>query len=209
MSSKGIYHVVILHRTKLICASLDYSDTSKARMEGRVVYYYMLLKMLDLFDTVRLEDYRTILLSEKSIFDFYHICQFSGHSMKVFIILRKNKKQLSFLHVYHHAIMVFAGFFGSVWVPGGAILWLGLINVFVHGIMYFYYFLTAFNPEMKKSIWWKRNLTQIQLVFLLYFKIQYIQHSLQISFFCFFSFALWSQDSVPLFRHDLHHWSTG
>lgn len=39
----------------------------------------------------------------------------------------------------------------------------GVINTFVHCIMYFYYFLTAFKPELKKSIWWKKHITQIQM----------------------------------------------
>jgi hypothetical protein len=30
--------------------------------------------------------------------------------------------------------------------------------------MYFYYFLTSFKPEMKKSIWWKKYITQLQLL---------------------------------------------
>lgn len=80
------------------------------------------------------------------------------------MVLRKNNKQISFLHVYHHAIMTTAGFVGTLWMPGGAGLWVGLVNLFVHSVMYTYYFLTAFKPELKKSIWWKRNITQIQMV---------------------------------------------
>jgi hypothetical protein len=41
---------------------------------------------------------------------------------------------------------------------------LGIINSFVHAFMYTYYFLTAFKPELKKSIWWKKHITQVQLV---------------------------------------------
>lgn len=80
------------------------------------------------------------------------------------MVLRKNNKQVTFLHVYHHSIMIMSGFIGCWWYPGGAGLWLGLVNVFIHSVMYTYYFLTAFKPEMKKSIWWKRNITQIQMV---------------------------------------------
>jgi elongation of very long chain fatty acids protein 7 len=49
-------------------------------------------------------------------------------------------------------------------VPGGHGVLLGFVNVFVHAFMYFYYFLTAIKPEVKKSIWWKRHITQLQLV---------------------------------------------
>lgn len=41
---------------------------------------------------------------------------------------------------------------------------LGLINSWVHVIMYFYYFLTSFRPELKNSLWWKKHITQVQLV---------------------------------------------
>lgn len=41
---------------------------------------------------------------------------------------------------------------------------LGLINSWVHVVMYTYYFLTAFKPELKQSFWWKKHITQVQLV---------------------------------------------
>lgn len=40
----------------------------------------------------------------------------------------------------------------------------GIINIFIHVVMYFYYLLTTVKPEYKKSVWWKRHLTQLQLV---------------------------------------------
>lgn len=30
--------------------------------------------------------------------------------------------------------------------------------------MYFYYFLTSYKPELKKSMWWKKHITQLQLL---------------------------------------------
>lgn len=39
----------------------------------------------------------------------------------------------------------------------------GLVNSFVHMIMYGYYFLTSFKPELKQSIWWKKYITQVQM----------------------------------------------
>ena len=39
-----------------------------------------------------------------------------------------------------------------------------MVNSFVHVIMYTYYFLSAFGPEVQKYLWWKRYLTQLQLV---------------------------------------------
>ena len=40
----------------------------------------------------------------------------------------------------------------------------GLINTFVHVIMYMYYFLAALGPHIQKYLWWKRYITVMQLV---------------------------------------------
>ena len=47
---------------------------------------------------------------------------------------------------------------------GSHATFLGLINSYVHVIMYFYYFLTSFKPELKQSLWWKKHITQLQMV---------------------------------------------
>lgn len=83
---------------------------------------------------------------------------------QVFIILKKKNTQLSFLHCYHHGGMVGATFIAAKWLPGGPATMLGIINGIVHVVMYFYYFLTAFKPELKQSIWWKKHITQLQLL---------------------------------------------
>lgn len=51
----------------------------------------------------------------------------------------------------------------------GQPLLLAIINSFVHTIMYGYYFITSFKPELKQSIWWKKHITQVQLVRIQYF----------------------------------------
>lgn len=51
--------------------------------------------------------------------------------------------------------MPFAGSHGT---------FLGVINAFVHVVMYSYYFLTSYRPELRNSLWWKKHITQIQLV---------------------------------------------
>ncbi|XP_034110900.2 elongation of very long chain fatty acids protein F-like [Drosophila albomicans] len=83
----------------------------------------------------------------------------------VFFVLRKKYKQISFLHVYHHAIVLFIcyatmRFYGT----GGHLNSVGLLNSFVHAVMYFYYFLSAERPGVKASIWWKKYITIIQLI---------------------------------------------
>lgn len=59
---------------------------------------------------------------------------------------------------------MFASYLAAKWLPGGPVVPLGTINAFVHVVMYFYYFLCGFKPELKQSIWWKKHITQIQLM---------------------------------------------
>ncbi|XP_069697701.1 very long chain fatty acid elongase 7-like [Periplaneta americana] len=82
----------------------------------------------------------------------------------VFIVLRKKNNQLSFLHVFHHATMLFLLYYTTRWSPGGHCVLNGTINCFVHVVMYAYYFITNAFPEYKKNIWWKKHITEIQLV---------------------------------------------
>lgn len=48
--------------------------------------------------------------------------------------------------------------------PGGHGTFIGWINSFVHIIMYTYYFLSAFGPKMQKYLWWKKHITNLQMV---------------------------------------------
>lgn len=60
--------------------------------------------------------------------------------------------------------MALGTYAGVGWVSGGHLIVLGIMNTYVHSIMYFYFFLTSFKPELKTSIWWKKNITQVQMV---------------------------------------------
>ena len=44
-----------------------------------------------------------------------------------------------------------------------------MLNSFVHVIMYSYYGLSAMGPAVQKYLWWKKYLTQLQLVNKSYF----------------------------------------
>ncbi|XP_057332477.1 elongation of very long chain fatty acids protein AAEL008004-like [Microplitis mediator] len=78
----------------------------------------------------------------------------------VFFVLRKKQNQVSFLHVYHHAGMVMGAWGGVKFLPGGHVTFLGLINSFVHVIMYGHYLATSL--KISKP-WWKKYITQLQL----------------------------------------------
>lgn len=50
------------------------------------------------------------------------------------------------------------------YVPGGHTTFVGLLNTFVHVILYGYYFLAALGPQVQKYLWWKKYITRLQLV---------------------------------------------
>lgn len=39
-----------------------------------------------------------------------------------------------------------------------------IVNSFVHMLMYSYYGLASFGPHMQRYLWWKKYITQIQLI---------------------------------------------
>lgn len=53
---------------------------------------------------------------------------------------------------------------GARWVPGGHSTFFGLCNTFVHFFMYLYYMMAALGPQYQKYIWWKRHMTNLQMV---------------------------------------------
>jgi hypothetical protein len=63
-------------------------------------------------------------------------------------------------------------------VAGGHGTLLGLINTFVHIIMYTYYLLAALGPTVQKYLWWKKYLTTLQIVrHLCVFRARYTFHT--------------------------------
>ncbi|XP_065572274.1 very long chain fatty acid elongase 7-like [Artemia franciscana] len=82
----------------------------------------------------------------------------------VFFILRKKQSQVTFLHVYHHCTMIFNWWMGMKYAPGGQSFFVAMLNSMVHTVMYSYYLLSGFGPKVQKYLWWKRYLTQFQLI---------------------------------------------
>ncbi|XP_053738830.1 ELOVL fatty acid elongase 8a isoform X1 [Synchiropus splendidus] len=95
---------------------------------------------------------------------WFYVSKVIELSDTIFFILRKKNNQLTFLHVYHHATMIFNWWVGVKYVAGGQSFLIGLINSLVHVVMYLYYGLAALGPHMMKYLWWKRYLTILQLV---------------------------------------------
>ncbi|XP_057669675.1 elongation of very long chain fatty acids protein 7-like [Diorhabda carinulata] len=82
----------------------------------------------------------------------------------VFFVLRKSYRQISFLHLYHHSIILFAAWCGNRYYWGDSVVIIIFLNSFVHTVMFVYYLLTSLDPEWKKNLILKKNITLIQIV---------------------------------------------
>ncbi|XP_077350866.1 very long chain fatty acid elongase 5 [Festucalex cinctus] len=80
-----------------------------------------------------------------------------------FFILRKNNHQLTFLHIYHHVSMLNIWWFVLNWLPCGHSYFGPCLNSLVHVVMYSYYGLSAI-PAMRPYLWWKKYITQLQMI---------------------------------------------
>lgn len=95
---------------------------------------------------------------------WYYFSKFTEFFDTFFFVLRKKDEQLSKLHIIHHGIMPMSVWFGVKFTPGGHSTFFGLLNTFVHIIMYSYYLLAAFGPKIQKYLWWKKYLTALQMI---------------------------------------------
>ncbi|KAJ8380839.1 hypothetical protein SKAU_G00016170 [Synaphobranchus kaupii] len=94
----------------------------------------------------------------------YYFSKFIEMFDTIFFVLRKKNSQITFLHVYHHAIMPFTWWFGVKFAGGGLGTFHAMLNCIVHVIMYTYYGLSALGPAYQRYLWWKKYLTTIQLI---------------------------------------------
>jgi hypothetical protein len=79
------------------------------------------------------------------------------------MILKKNDRQISFLHVYHHASTFFPCWWAAInFAPGGDVWFICALNSFVHVCMYGYYLLAASGIKVSASV--KKSITTLQMV---------------------------------------------
>ncbi|XP_065221734.1 very long chain fatty acid elongase AAEL008004-like isoform X3 [Planococcus citri] len=95
---------------------------------------------------------------------WYYFSKFTEFFDTFFFVLRKKTRHISTLHVIHHGVMPMSVWFGVRFTPGGHSTFFGLLNTFVHIIMYSYYLLAALGPEIQKYLWWKKYLTSLQMI---------------------------------------------
>ncbi|XP_037956457.1 elongation of very long chain fatty acids protein AAEL008004-like isoform X2 [Teleopsis dalmanni] len=95
---------------------------------------------------------------------WYYFSKFTEFLDTIFFVLRKKTSQVTTLHVIHHGCMPMSVWFGVKFTPGGHSTFFGLLNTFVHIVMYTYYMFSAMGPQYQKYLWWKKYLTTFQMV---------------------------------------------
>ncbi|XP_045487707.1 elongation of very long chain fatty acids protein 4 [Pieris rapae] len=82
----------------------------------------------------------------------------------IFFVLRKKDRQVTFLHLYHHSVMMIGTWMYLKYWPSYTLFFIGFMNALVHVFMYTYYGLAALGPKVTKYIFWKKYMTKLQLL---------------------------------------------
>ncbi|CAG2172673.1 unnamed protein product [Oppiella nova] len=83
----------------------------------------------------------------------------------IYFVLRKKSNQISFLHVYYHFMVPVMGWLAVKQCSQSVIVEVFcLLNSIVHTVMYLYYLLSAFGPQIQPYLWWKRYITRLQIL---------------------------------------------
>ncbi|XP_028048381.1 elongation of very long chain fatty acids protein 1 [Monomorium pharaonis] len=83
----------------------------------------------------------------------------------IVFILRKKDRQISYLHTYHHVTVVIHVWLTLRYFIVSFAMTATVVNSSIHVIMYSYYFLSTFGPDMQQRLLpFKKNFTVIQMV---------------------------------------------
>nr|BBF94992.1 elongation of very long chain fatty acids protein 12 [Orthetrum albistylum] len=94
---------------------------------------------------------------------WFYFSKFTELSDTVFFVLRKKNDHITVLHLIHHGGIPIATWFGTKFVPGGHSTFCGMLNTFVHAVMYSYYFISALKPKWKGYLKFKKWVTLLQI----------------------------------------------
>lgn len=119
----------------------------------------------------------------------------------VFMVLRHKKNQISFLHVFHHASLPLMMDYAYNQISYSGIIVLGVMNSFIHVLMYGYYGFTAIHPLQYFPI--KKRITQLQMTQFVILTMQGVWGYLYYGF-CVYSF-LYPIGLLALFTNFYYH----
>eukprot|EP01018_Ginkgo_biloba_P039873 Gb_35879 [translate_table: standard] len=117
------------------------------------IYLFYISKIFELMDTGIL----------KIAGRFLTVCPF-----QIIMLLKRNVRQITVLHVYHHVSIAIIWWIIAHHAPGGDAYFSAAMNSAVHVVMYFYYLLSSIlrsNQKLRiKYLFWGKYLTQVQMI---------------------------------------------
>ncbi|XP_074064137.1 very long chain fatty acid elongase 2 isoform X3 [Macrotis lagotis] len=122
-------------------------------LRGILIFYNLGITLLSLY----------MLIEVARVLWWYYFSKLIEFMDTIFFVLRKKTSQITFLHVYHHTSMFNIWWCVLNWIPCGQSFFGPTLNSFIHILMYSYYGLSVI-PSMHKYLWWKKYLTQAQLI---------------------------------------------
>lgn len=146
------------------CQPTDYSTTPDALYQANLSYMYFMLKLIDFLDTIFF-----ILRKKTSHVSFLHVYHHVMIAMSAYICVLYATgmcyTQSPFVKVKNFGFLLqnFSFVFHFCATGGQGIL-LGYLNSLVHAVMYTYYLLSIWMPQVKSSKLIKRNITRMQMV---------------------------------------------
>lgn len=103
--------------------------------------------------------------SERYFSNLYLINKFVDLVETIFFVLRKKNRQISVLHLFHHASMPLVVYLVVILHGyGGVATAYAFLNIIVHVLMYTYYYLSSVSKAAQESLWWKKYITIAQMV---------------------------------------------
>ncbi|KAF9973024.1 hypothetical protein BGZ73_003774 [Actinomortierella ambigua] len=111
-----------------------------AYMAGGILYQAFLAKY-SLFENV--VDHSSAGLPMAKMIWLFYFSKILEFIDTMIMVVKKNNRQISFLHVYHHSSIFAIWWLVTFVAPNGEAYFSAFLNSFIHVIMYGYYFLSA------------------------------------------------------------------
>ncbi|XP_058832135.1 elongation of very long chain fatty acids protein 7-like isoform X2 [Topomyia yanbarensis] len=144
-----------------------YYNLFQVLLSGYMFYEHLMAGWLQGYSfTCQTVDYNDGPLSRRmfNLCYVYYLSKLTEFADTTFFVLRKKQSQITDLHVYHHSLTPIEAWILTKFIAGGNATFPNIINNFVHVLMYFYYMLSAMGPRYQKYLWWKKYMTEVQII---------------------------------------------
>lgn len=179
-------------RVNFMCEELDFTNSFRGMKSAQLAYCYMLVKFLDLFDTIFF-----VLRKRTRQISFLHVYHHVAILIGSYVAVSWAPGIFRFFFNFFLKALFFKKNswatrkcapnckMQTLFFTGGHPWLFGLLNCFVHVVMYSYYFGSIYSPKLKTNFFIKRSITQLQIVSsfgILLIRLNFFSTFFQISF---------------------------